>query len=104
MQDQPYAEIRPIPKTSYPVELNTYQTVALTFVKGLERLVLQCLFSHVSPTLHLMQHPSVEDTVMTSLCTTYSNLGKLRIQFVDFSSAFICMQPYILCAKLQELH
>ena len=73
----------------------------------LPRLLLQ-----VSPTLNSLQFAyrqncSVEDAPMTVLHTTYSHLEKLyayiRIMFVDFSSAFNCMQPHILCAKLQEL-
>lgn len=69
-------------------------------------------FLQVSPTLVLPQsayrpNRSVEDAVMTVLHTTYGHLEKpqtyTRILLVDFSSAFNCMQPHILCTKLQEL-
>lgn len=44
---------------------------------------------------------------MTVLHTTYSHLERprtyARILFVDFCLAFNCMQPHILCTKLQEL-
>ena len=108
------SEIRPIPKIKHPVELNDYRPVALTsvLVKCLERLVLPHLLSQVSPSLDPLQfayrqNRSVEDAVTTVLHTTYSHLEKpgayTRILFVDFSSAFNCMQPLILCTKLQEL-
>lgn len=102
------SEIRPLPEANHPVELNAYRPVALTsvLVKCLERL------SQLSHTLDLLQfayrqNHSVEDAVMMVLHTTYSHLEKqctyARNLFVDFSSAFNCMQPHNLCAKLQEL-
>ena len=108
------SEIRPIPKTNRPVELNDYRPVALTsvLVKCLERLVLPHILTQVSSNLDPLQfayrpNRSVEDAVITVLNTTYSQLEKpkfyVRILFVDFSSAFNCMQPHILCTKLKDL-
>ena len=108
------SEIRPIPKTNRPVELNDYRPVALTsvLVKCLERLVLPRILTQVSSTLDPLQfayrpNRSVEDAVITVLDTTYSQLetaqAYARILFVDFSSAFNCMQPHILCTKLKDL-
>ena len=108
------SEIRPIPKTNRPVELNDYRPVALTsvLVKCLERLVLPRILTQVSSNMDPLQfayrpNRSVEDAVITVLNTTYSQLEKaqayVRILFVDFSSAFNCMQPHILCTKLKDL-
>ena len=74
--------------------------------------MLPRILSQVSPTLDPLQfayrpNRSVEDAVITVLNTTYSQLettrAYTRILFVDFSSAFNCMQPHILCTKLKEL-
>ncbi len=51
------SEIRPIPKNNHLVELNDYRPMALTsvLVKCLERLVLRCLLSQISPSLDPLQ-------------------------------------------------
>lgn len=78
-------------------------------MKSLEKLVKTSLMDSVQERLDLLQfayRPSrgVEDATGTLLNLVFKHLegakSLVRLLFVDFSSAFNCIQPHVLASKL----
>ena len=102
--------IVPIPKKPRPSQNNDYRLVALTslMMKCLERL-LRRIFTE---TPHFQdphqfayrRNRSTEDAILTLVHHAQKHLDppktSARILFLDFSSAFNTIQPYILLQKL----
>ncbi|KAK3539408.1 hypothetical protein QTP70_006465 [Hemibagrus guttatus] len=106
--------IIPIPKKPKITGLNDYRPVALTSVvmKSFERLVLAYLKNITGPLLDPLQfayraNRSVDDAVNMGLHFILQHLDKsgtyVRLQFVDFSSAFNTIIPTLLQTKLTQL-
>ena len=108
-----FSIIRPVPKHAKASALNDFRPIALTslIAKCMERLVLARLKLQVTPTADPLQFAyragrSTDDAIITLLQNSISHLEKagsyVRILFLDFSSAFNCMQPHILARKLLD--
>ncbi len=106
--------IIPVPKKPKITGLNDHRPVALTYVimKSLERLVLANLKDITRPLLDPLQfayraNRNVDDAVNIGLHYILQHLDKpgnyARILFVDFSSAFNAIMPYLLSDKLTQL-
>jgi hypothetical protein len=108
------SNIIPVPKKANPVALNDYRPVALTSIamKCFERVIKILLLqdtSHQLDSLQFAYRPKrgVEDATITLLHNTYEHLDKpgthVRMLFVDFSSAFNTLQPYLLLIMLNNM-
>ena len=106
--------IIPVPKKATPLQLNDYHPVALT------PIIAKCFEKVVSKHLKFDVHQldpfqfaykasrGVEDVSLTLLNLITQHLEKarsyVRILFVDFSSAFNTIEPYVLLKRLMDLH
>jgi hypothetical protein len=108
------SNIIPVPKKTHPLVQNDYRPVALTSIamKCLERIIKCFLLHDTEHLLDSMQFAyrhrrGVEDATMTLLNSIYKHLDKpssyVRLTFVDFSSAFNTLQPYLLLNKLNDM-
>ena len=106
--------IIPVPKKIRPSELNDFRPVALTshLMKTLERLFLNLLRPQVPHAEDILQFAyraevRVEDAILYLLHRAHSHLdkgnGTVRILFLDFSSAFNTIQPFLLQEKLNRM-
>lgn len=104
--------IVPVPKIKSPVSLNDFRPVALTslIMKTLEKIVKDELLKSVQDLLDPFQfayrpNRGVEDAVCTLLNLIHTHLENaksfVRLVFIDFSSAFNCIQPHILAGILK---
>ena len=109
------SEIIPIPKKNKVTELNDLRPVALTpiVVKCLEKIIRKEIYKCVNLVQDDMQFAyrekrSVEDAILVFLDNLYKHLDAprtySRLLFVDFSSAFNTIQPFLIASKLRELH
>ena len=112
--------IIPVPKKATPLQLNDYRPVALTpiLTKCLEKVVSKHLKFDVVDQLDPFQFAykasrGVEDASLTLLNLITQHLEKansdVRLLFVDFSSAFNTVVPYVLlkrliCMSIQTLY
>ena len=107
--------IIPVPKKATPLQLNDYRPVALTpiLTKCLEKVVSKHLKFDVVDQLGPFQFAykasrGVEDASLTLLNLITQHLEKaksdVRLLFVDFSSAFNTVEPYVLLKRLTDLH
>ena len=105
--------IIPIPKSNPPKALKDLRPVALTslVMKCLEKLVKEEILSVVNPILDPLQFAyrpgrGVEDATCTLMDMLLLHLDLdnasvfARLVFIDFSSAFNCIQPHILAGRL----
>lgn len=108
------AIIVPIPKIKNPGCLNDFRPVALTSLtmKTLEKIVRDNLLISVQDHLDPLQFAyrpqrGVEDAACTLLNFIHSHLegakSLVRLLFIDFSSAFNCIQPHILAGTLKSV-
>ena len=106
--------IVPVPKITFPSELNHYRPVALTsfIMKCLERLILSHLLPHVQSKMDPNQfayqrNRGTDDAVACLLHKLLEHLDKTgnyaKILFIDFSSAFNTIQRHIMIDKLLQL-
>ena len=114
------SEIVPIPKRDPPVVNNDWRPVALTdiIMKCFEKIVKKLLLEQTHGNLDPLQfaytaNRSVEDP---TLCMTNDILRHLdepskpdshkfaKILFIDFSSAFNTVQPYLMIQKLKDMN
>ena len=104
----------PVAKVPKPKELKDYRPVALTslVMKGFEKIVKKSLLTMTQDKIDPLQfayqpRKGVEDATATLLNLVAGHLeGKrthARLCFVDFSSAFDCMQPHILARRLLNM-
>ena len=107
--------IIPVPKKATPLQLNDYRPVAVTpiIAKCFENVVSKHLKFDVVHQLDPFQFAykasrGVEDASLTLLSLITQHLDKaksdVRILFVDFSSAFNTIEPYVLLKRLIDLH
>ena len=107
--------IIPVPEKVTPLQLNDYRPVALTpiIAKRFEKVVTKHLKFDVVDQLDPFQFAykasrGVEDGSLTLLNLIAQHLEKaksyVRISFVDFSSAFNTIEPYVLLKRLIDLH
>ena len=108
------SNIIPVPKKTNPAVYNDYRPVALTSIamKCFERIVKTLLLQSTNHQLDPQQFAyrpkrGVEDATLSLLHSTYEHLDKpgthVRMLFVDFSSAFNTLQPYLLLAMLNNM-
>ena len=108
------SHIIPIPKKTHPKIPNDYRPVALTSIamKSLERIIKTFLLKETEHQLDKWQFAyrakkGVDDALLTILHNTYMHLDKtnayVRLLFLDFSSAFNTIQPYLLLSKLKNM-
>jgi hypothetical protein len=108
------SNIIPIPKKPRPATLNDYRPVALTSIamKCFERIIKSMLLKESQHLLDCLQFAyipkrGVDDATLILLQNIYSHLDRpssyARLLFVDFSSAFNTIQPYLLLKKLQDM-
>ena len=106
--------ICPILKKKNPSSLSDYRPVALTSIvmKCFEKLVLRRLLTFTNEHLDPLQFAykprrGSDDAILTVLHNAFLHLDKagsyVRILFIDFSSAFNTIQPYLLALKLLHL-
>ena len=106
------ATIIPVPKKDKPTVMNDYRPVALTPVtmKCLEKIILSRLLPCITPSMDKLQfayrqNRSIEDAIITVLNYIYQHLDTsgsyVRALFIDYSSAFNTIIPYILINKLK---
>ncbi|KAI5629763.1 gastrula zinc finger protein XlCGF28.1-like [Silurus asotus] len=106
--------IVPMPKKSSVSCLNDYRPVALTpiVMKCFERLVMSHIKTQLPPSLDPMQfayrpNRSTDDAISTTLHLALTHLDNkdsyVRMQFIDFSSAFNTIIPQHLIEKLNLL-
>ncbi len=107
--------IIPVPKNSKPSCLNDYHPVALTstVMKVFERLLKKHICSSIPVTLDPLQfayrpNRSTDDAIsqvlhsfLTHIDSTNGNY--VRLQFIDYSSAFNTIVPTKLAVKLSDL-
>ncbi|XDV11492.1 hypothetical protein PO909_000423 [Leuciscus waleckii] len=105
------AIVMPIAKKNYSTSLKDYRPVALTslVMKSFEKIVRKEILASTQSALDPMQFAyrsgrGVDDATCTLLNMILRHLeGKkthVRLLFIDFSSAFNCVQPFILAKKL----
>lgn len=103
--------IVPVAKVPSPKGLNDYCPVALTSLamKGLEKIIKRSLVAmsqSVIDPLQFAYHPGkgVEDAMATLLDQVVGHLEGTKTHalatFIDFSSAFNCLEPHILAQRL----
>ncbi len=103
--------IVPVPKTKHPKSLNDFRPIALTSLamKAFEKIIKAELLGVTQEILDPFQFAyrpgrGVEDAVATLLHTLQGHLDGAktfaRLLFIDFSSAFNCIQPHILAKRL----
>jgi hypothetical protein len=108
------SNVIPVPKKVNPTVNNDYRPVALTSIamKCFEKIVKTLLLKDTDHLLDPMQFAyrpkrGVEDATLTLLNSIYMHLDTsrsyVRLLFVDFSSAFNTIQPYLLLQKLCHL-
>ena len=108
------SNIIPVPKTPNPSVKNDYRPVALTSIamKCFERIIKSFLLRDTEHLLDPMQFAyrskrGVDDATLTLLNNIYRHLDRpnsyARLLFLDFSSAFNTIQPYLLLQKLQHM-
>lgn len=106
--------IVPVAKIPSPKGLNDYRPVALTslVMKGLEKIVKKSLLAMSQNIIDPLQFAyqagkGVEDATATLLDRVTGHLEGTKTHvlatFIDFSSAFNCMQPHILAQRLSEI-
>ncbi|KAI5086940.1 gastrula zinc finger protein XlCGF28.1-like, partial [Silurus meridionalis] len=107
--------IVPVPKNNAPTSLNEYRPVALTslIMKTFERIVKDTLLSMVQANLDPFQFAyrsgrGVDDVICALLNMILAHLEGAKtfvcLVFIDFSSAFNCIQPHILAERLKSVH
>lgn len=107
--------IVPVPKSASPKSLNGFRPVALTslVMKSFEKIVKETLLTCVQDNLDPFQFAyrsgrGVEDALATLLNLVLTHLEGAktfaRLLFIDFSSAFNCIQPHILAERLRDIH
>lgn len=107
--------IVPVPKNNVPKSLNEFRPIALTslIMKSFERIVKDALMTMVQANLDPFQFAyrpgrGVDDAISTLLNMIFSHLEGtktfVRLVFIDFSSAFNCIQPHILAESLKSVH
>ena len=100
-----------MPKNQAPKSLNDYRPVALTslIMKVFERIVKEALLTAVQADLDPLQFAyrsgrGVDDAISTLLNMVLTHVEEAkslaRLLFIDFSSAFNCIQPHILAQRL----
>ncbi len=105
------SSIIPIPKSTYPNELNDFRPVALTslvmktFEKLLKDEIVSLVFGKMDPLQFAHQaRKSVDDAKIFILDRIFKHLEKTdsyaRLLFAIFSSAFNKMLPHILVERL----
>lgn len=103
--------IIPVPKSKCTKALNDFRPVALTslLMKSFERIVKDDLMNTVQANLDPLQFAyrpgrGVDDAIITLLNLIMSHLegvkNFVRLLFIDFTSAFNCIQPHILAERL----
>ena len=103
--------IIPVPKSNPPKVLKDLRPVALTslVMKCFEKLVKEEILSVVQPNLDPLQFAyrpgrGVDDATCTLMDFILLHLDDarafVRLVFIDFSSAFNCIQPHILAGRL----
>jgi len=103
--------IVPVPKINVPKSLNDFRPVALTslIMKSLEKIIKQEIIAMTKSQLDPLQFAyragrGVEDALGSLLNTVFNHLEGankfVRLLFIDFSSAFNCIQPHILADRL----
>ena len=106
--------IVPVAKIPSPKELNDFRPVALTslVMKGFEKIVKRSLLGMSQSIIDPLQFAyqagkGVEDATATLLDLVLGHLEGTKTHvlasFIDFSSAFNCMQPHILASRLSEI-
>ena len=101
------SEIIPVPKNASAKEFNDFRPVALTSIlmKCLEKLVRSHLFKNIQHILDPFQfaylpNRCVEDATATLIHNVLQHAETTnaysRVLFVDFSSAFNTIQPFML--------
>ena len=106
-----HATIVPVAKTKSPKVLNDFRPIALTslVMKVLEKLVKKEVLKQVKGLLDPLQFAyqagrGVEDATLFLINVLVKHLEApkthARLLFVDFSSAFNTIQPYLLAEKL----
>ena len=109
------SNIIPVPKNSNPTVLNDYRPVALTSVamKCLEHIVKTFLMIEVQKKIDPLQFAytpkrGVDDATLILLQNIVAHLDTpkayCRLLFIDFSSAFNTIQPYLLLKKLAGMN
>ncbi|XDV19566.1 hypothetical protein PO909_025015 [Leuciscus waleckii] len=107
--------IVPVPKIQTPKTLNDFRPVALTslVMKTFERLVKDALLDTVQDKLDPLQFAyrsgrGVDDAIGTLLNMVFKRLegakSLVRLLFIDFSSAFNCIQPHVLADRLKNTY
>ena len=106
-----HATIVPVAKTKSPKVLNDFRPIALTslVMKVFEKLVKKEVLKQVNGLLDPLQFAyqagrGVEDSTLFLINVLVKHLEApkthARLLFVDFSSAFNTIQPYLLAEKL----
>ncbi len=107
--------IIPVPKNSKPSCLNDYRPVALTstVMKVFERLLKKHICSSIPATLDPLQfayrpNRSTDDAISQVLHSSLTHIDSkngnyVRLQFIDYSSAFNTIVPTKLAVKLSDL-
>lgn len=107
--------IVPVPKTKVPKSLDDFRPVALTslIMKAFEKIIKQEILAITQSQLDPLQFAyragrGVEDATGSLLNTVFNHLEGpkqfVRLLFIDFSSAFNCIQPHILADRLLKKH
>ena len=103
--------IVPVPKNKCTKTLNDFRPVALTslVMKSFERIVKDELMNTVQANLDPLQFAyragrGVDDAIITLINMIVAHLEEaksfVRLLFIDFTSAFNCIQPHILAERL----
>lgn len=106
--------IIPVPKIPNAKSLKDFRPIALTSIlcKCMERIVCKELLSQIETSIDPLQfayraNRSTVDASLTLLNKVQNHLDNtnsyVRILFMDFSSAFNTVQPYLLLKRLYEL-
>lgn len=105
--------IVPVPKSKYTKTLNDFRPMALTslVMKSFERIVKDELMNTAQANSDPLQFAyragrGVDDAIITLLNMIVSHLegakSFVRLLFIDFTSAFNCIQPHILAERLMN--
>ncbi len=94
----------PVPKSASPTSL-----VMKSFEKIVKETLLTCVQDKLDPLQFAYRSGrGVEDALATLLNLVLTHLEGAktfaRLLFIDFSSAFNCIQPHILAERLRDLH
>lgn len=108
------AAITPVPKKPCPTENNDFRPIALTSIvmKCFEKYMVSLLKTEVNPKLDPWQfaykhHRSTNDAVSSITHLVLKHLedpkAYARLLFIDFSSAFNTIQPFLLLETLKNM-